>query len=65
MPCHWPAGICTPVAALDRVEEVASGLSAEIIVEDYVHFATEDYVCFCGMSMAVNGQRSAGKQHVD
>ena len=53
------------VVALRRVEEVAGGLSAEIVVEDDVHFATEDDIGFGSVAVAVYGKRSAGEEYVD
>lgn len=53
------------VVALGRVKEVALGLSAEVVVEHHKHLATQYDIGFCCVAMAVNWQRSAGKQHVD
>lgn len=49
------------VVALGRVEEVALGLSAEIVVEHHEHLAAQNNVSFGCVAMAMDGQRCAGR----
>lgn len=53
------------IVALGGIKEVAGGLGSEVVVEDDIHFASEDYVCFGGVAMAVYGERRAREEHVD
>lgn len=53
------------IVALGGIKEVAGGLGSEVVVEDDIHFASEDYIGFGGVAMAVYGEGRAREEHVD